>query len=79
MAQSVIHQLNEVLSGRVKMQDAPESIQSWARLAIHQGAKEIVQMEWINDRRAAMLKIPPSVRPYVEAEVKRIWSMREAL
>jgi hypothetical protein len=71
--------LNEVLSGRIAMEDAPASIQSWARLPIFQGACEIIKMDTPDERRAELAKIPPLVRPWVEAEVRRVWVMRGEL
>lgn len=71
--------LNEVLSGRIAMEDAPASIQSWARLTIFQGACEIIKMDTPDERSAELAKIPPLVRPWVEAEVKRMWPMRRDL
>ena len=67
--------LNQILSGQIRLEAAPASIQSWARFPIHQGAVEIVGMYGLDERRAALAKIPPSVRPHVEAEIKRIWPM----
>lgn len=61
------------------MKDAPASIQSWARLSIYEGAVEVVHLHSPDARRAALLQIPEKVRPYVEAEVKRIWPMRSEL
>ena len=71
--------LNEVLAGHLPLQDAPDSIQSWARFPIYQGAREIVLMDTQDERRAALAKIPSLVRPYVEAEVRRIWGWRHLL
>jgi len=61
------------------MEKAPEAIQSWARFPIYEGAAEIVRMEWRDDRARALAKIPYKIRPYVEAEIKRIWPMRDDL
>lgn len=71
--------LNEVLAGRITMEDAPASIQSWARFPIFQGAREIVLMETQDERKAELAKVPPLIRPWVEGEVKRIWEMRREL
>ncbi len=71
--------LNEVLSGRVHMDAAPSSVQSWARFPIFQGAREIVLMETQDERKAALARIPVLVRPLVEGEVRRIWAMRREL
>lgn len=68
--------LTAVLSGQIPMQNAPQAIQSWARFPIYQGAVEIVKMDTVDERRAALEKIPPPIRPYVQAEVKRIWGWR---
>ena len=71
--------LNEVLSGRIHMDAAPSSVQSWARFPIFQGAREIVLMETQDERKAALARIPVLVRPLVEGEVRRIWGMRQEL
>lgn len=69
--------LDEVLSGRIDMKNAPASIQSWARFAIYQGAVEIIRMEWKEARAEALGRIPEKIRPYVEGEVRRLWTMRD--
>ena len=71
--------LTEVLSGRIGLEDAPASIQSWARFPIFEGAKEIICLPDATQRKAALAKIPPAVRPYIEAEIVRLWPMRAAL
>jgi len=71
--------LKEVLSGHLALEDAPASIQSWARFPIFEGAKEIVLMENREQRAAELQKIPAKIRPHVEAEVKRLWVMRRDL
>jgi hypothetical protein len=71
--------LKEVLAGRIDMEEAPESVQSWARLPIFQGACEIIAMDTQDERKAELQKIPLKVRPYVESEVKRLWPMRRGL
>lgn len=71
--------LDEILSGRIAMEDAPDAVQSWARFAIYEGAVEIINIEFSGDRKAALSKIPERVRPYVEAEVKRLWPLREEI
>jgi hypothetical protein len=71
--------LKEVLAGRMEMEDAPVSVQSWARLPIFQGACEITRMDTQDERKAELQKIPSKIRPYVESEVKRLWPMRRDL
>lgn len=61
------------------MEDIPPSVQSMARHPIYEGAREIVLMEWVDDRRAELLKVPEKIRCHVAAEVKRLWPMRSAL
>lgn len=68
-----------VLSGQIRMQDAPTAIQSWARFPIYQGAVELLRMDTADERRAALQKVPPLVRPYVEKELRRIWPYRAEL
>lgn len=68
--------LNRVLAGVIAMGDAPNSIQSQARLPIYDAAVEILSKP--KEKRRAMLdRIPALVRPYVEAEVIRLWSIRK--
>ena len=71
--------LQEALSGRIPLTDCPPAVQSWARLSIYEGALEVLKMEWVEDRRRALGKIPPLIRPYIEAEVKRLWPLRDEL
>ena len=71
--------LREVLEGRVDMSSAPLPVQSWARLPIFQGAREIVLMETKEERAAELLKVPQRVRQFVEVEVRRLWGMRQEL
>jgi len=71
--------LTDVLMGRVMMDDAPPAIQSCARLPIYQAARQIIAEPEAGARRNMLGKIPAPVRPYVEAEVKRLWPDRHAL
>lgn len=71
--------LSLILSGQIDMKDAPKAVQSWARFSIYEGASEIARMPHIDDRKEALEKIPKRIRPYVEAELKRIWPMRHEL
>lgn len=71
--------LSLILSGQISMDKAPTPIQSWARFPIYQGAVELLKMDTADERRAALQKVPPLVRPYVEAELRRIWPYRAEL
>lgn len=63
--------LRRVLTGDLAMQDAPEAIQSWARLEIHNGAKAILALPF-SRRKGALQNIPESVRTYVQKEMIRL-------
>lgn len=76
MAGKPSKQLADVLSGRVPMEDAPEAIQSWAQFSIYRAARTILAQDTKGERRTMLSRIPAPVRPYVEAEVKRLWSDR---
>lgn len=71
--------LSLILSGHIFMHEAPPSIQSWARFPIYQGAVELLRMDTADERRAALQKVPPLIRPYVEDELRRIWPYRAQL
>ena len=65
-----------VLAGRVRMEDEDEAIQSACRFPIYQGAEAILRLNTKEKRRAALAKIPESVRPYVEREAIRLHKLR---
>lgn len=65
--------LRMVLSGQIGMDDVDAGIQSWASLEIYKGARAIADMPSKEGRRAALARIPEKIRPYVEAEVRRIF------
>jgi hypothetical protein len=69
-------QLHAVLSGATSWSDASPSIQSWAQLEIHRGAVDILSLPTIEKRRAILQKIPGDIRVLVEAEIMRLWKMR---
>lgn len=71
--------LRLILSGQIDMTEAPPAIQSWARFSIYEGAVELVRMDTSEERKEGLAKVPASVRPYVEAEVLRIWPWRKTL
>ena len=69
--------LRRGLTGDLAMQDAPEAIQSWARLEIYTGAKAILAMPF-SRRKSALQNIPESVRPYVQKEMIRLHNEKKA-
>lgn len=72
-------QLNDLLTGKVKWDEAQPAIRSWASFYIYDAAKQLVLMPDKEKRRMALGKIPSDIRPYVKEEVKRIWPVRASL
>lgn len=68
--------MKAVLMGHVRYEDEDESIQSICTFHFYKGAKSILALDTKEKRRAALSRIPESVRPYVEAEVRRLWALR---
>ncbi len=66
----------DVLTGAVAMRDAPAAIQSWVQRDIFDAAKEICAAPDKGTRRKMLERVPVAVRPYVEAEVKRLWALK---
>lgn len=69
-------QLEDLLTGRTPWEDASPAIRSWARLTIHDAAKQILAQPSKGERRNMLARVPAPMRPHVEAEVKRLWAMR---
>ena len=70
--------ISEILDGHQHLELAPKAIQSACRLPIYQGACAILSLPQA-DRKAAIEKIPLLIRPYVEAEVVRLWKERREI
>lgn len=70
-------QLADLMEGRVKWDDAPESIRSWAMFPIYSAANGILKMPKEN-RRAAIDRAPITVRPILEDQIKRLWKMKKS-
>jgi len=68
--------IEDVMIGKVALTDQPEGIQSSCRLAIYDRACRILDLETKLERRAEIGRTPDKLRPYIEAEVMRIWRMR---
>jgi len=71
--------LHQYLSGALPREQIPAAVLSWSQFFIYQGAREIVLMEAREERLAALEKIPASIRPLVEAEVRELWEVRKEL
>lgn len=64
-------QLRDLLTGVTDWDDAHPAIRSWAMLTIHEAAKTILAAP--KPRRRAMInKLPPTLRPVLEAEIIRL-------
>lgn len=71
--------IKAVLSGEVLYGDECASIQSACTFYFYQGACSILKMETREKRREALSRIPASVRPFIENEVRRLWDLRRQL
>ncbi len=64
-------QLRDLLTGVTDWDDAHPAIRSWAMLTIHGAANTILAAP--KPRRRAMIdKLPPTLRPVLEAEIIRL-------
>ena len=68
--------LHDLLSGKVAPKDTPAPVLSWARLEIFNAAKAVINAPDKDKRRAMLDKIPPSIRPFVEREARKMWEHR---
>lgn len=68
--------LRDLLMGKLAWDDAPESIRSCASKHIYDAAETIIAMPVKGERRNAIGRIPGAMRGHVEAEIKRLWSLR---
>lgn len=71
--------LDNLLSGRFGMDEVPRSVRSWADFFFWQAAREMVLMSSADDRRVALAKVPERVRPFVQAELTRLWPLRHEI
>jgi len=68
--------LADLLHGRTPYEQAAPAIQSWARFYFYEAAIEVLNAGDIDARRKKLGRIPGNMRPFVEAEIKRLWAMR---
>lgn len=69
--------LDDLLMCRIKWDDAPEAIRSWARLPIHEAAVQILAEPNKAKRQKMLGRIPSGVRHRVQAETMRVWELRK--
>ena len=68
-----------VLIGQVALEDEYASIQTVCSHDIYKGARAILKLPKDN-RKAALEKVPPLIRPHLESEIIRLWKKdRESL
>lgn len=67
--------INAVLDGTLAMEKAPLAIQSCIRWPIYEKAVEILALPHAA-RKPAIEDAPAALRPYLEAEIIRIWRLR---
>lgn len=70
-------QLDDLLSGKIAPENTPEAILSWARFYIYEGAQELISIRSREGRIRALQKIPPSIRPYIEREARKMWKEKK--
>jgi len=68
--------MDDVLIGRIKLEDQPDAVQSACRLVIYEQACKILDLETKIERRAAIARTPEKLRPHIEKEVMRVWRTR---
>lgn len=71
--------LQELLTGRIAWDDEDASIRSWAAFYIHDAALQVIRLSSTEKRRTALDKLPDTIRPKVEQEIKRLWPIRSQL
>ena len=68
--------IEDVMIGKVALADQPAAIQSACKHEIYERACRILDLETKLERRAEIGRTPEKLRPYIEAEVMRVWRMR---
>ena len=69
-------QLAGYLSGKVSADDTPAAIKSWATFEIFKAAQQVVSGKDVGARRDMLGRVPPHIRPQVQAYVKSLWAAR---
>lgn len=69
----------EVLEGKLNHDDAPPAVQSILRLEYFNAAVEVCLKKSKEDRKKYLSRVPETCRSEVEAEVKRLWPIRDRI
>ena len=72
-------QLADFLRGKTPLEEVPDAIKSWAHCQIDSAACQIIAAPDKGTRRNMLGRIPPNVRPLVEAQVKKYWPHRKEI
>jgi len=70
--------IRRVLTGKVRLEDEDDSIQSVCSKHIYDAAISILSMNGKVARQNALSRLPELIRPHVENEVWRIYKKRNA-
>jgi hypothetical protein len=68
--------INDILAGKVKLEEEEASIQSACAFEIYKISVEILALPDRQARHDELTKVPELLRPYVQAEVIRVWQYR---
>jgi len=71
--------IDDVMDGRIRLEDQTKSIQSACSFHIYQEACRILKLTEVEERRLELDKIPAELRLHIEKEVKKIWDLRKQL
>lgn len=81
VSQSVSYYMQSVMRGQ-QLADVPENwrdtVKSAMQYPIYQIACRVLELASRDDRREMIAKQPESIRGMVEAEVMRVWRIRQA-
>lgn len=69
-------QLDALLRGEMMWIEAPPAIRSWAQMAFYDAARQIMAGKDRAARNRMLSRVPAGLRPMVEAEVERLWSLK---
>jgi hypothetical protein len=71
----------EVMAGKMRLEDVPHpwaaAVRSVIQLPVFEEAEQVLTYSTKERRAKALLRIPESIRPLVEAEARRLFVMRK--
>ena len=69
--------IEDIMAGRVDLEDQSPMIQSATSLQIYHVALDILGLP-VKERLPAIEKFPVLLQPHIKKEVRRIWEIRES-